>query len=92
MTKLLRPDRHKDVVIDSLTCLSETGKIDVFAFVIMPDHLHLVWRTNELNGKETAQGSFLKYTAHEFRKMLYKEDKRNLLTYEAGDINKKHEF
>ena len=34
--KLLWPDRYKDVVIDSLDYLSQAGKIDVFAFVIMP--------------------------------------------------------
>jgi putative transposase len=36
----------------------------------MPNHIHLIWRTFALNGKETAQGSFLKFTAHEFKKML----------------------
>jgi REP element-mobilizing transposase RayT len=50
-----------------------------FGFVIMPNHVHLIWRTKELNGKETAQGSFLKYTAHEFRKLLYIEENRNYL-------------
>jgi REP element-mobilizing transposase RayT len=67
---LLKPDRYKDIIIDSLGYLSDAGKIDVFGFVIMPNHIHLIWRTKELNGKETAQGSFLKYTAHEFRKLL----------------------
>src|SRR5882672_5510306 len=90
--KLLWSDRYKDVIIDSLDYLSSEGKIDVFGFVIMPNHLHLIWRTKELNGKETAQGSFLKYTAHEFRKMLYKEDKNKLLSFRVDDINKKHEF
>jgi hypothetical protein len=45
-----------------------------------------------LNGKETAQGSFLKYTAHEFRKLLYREDKRKLLSYQVDANNKQHEF
>ena len=90
--KLLWPDRYKDVVIDSLDYLGQAGKIDVFAFVIMPNHLHLIWRTNELNGKETPQGSFLKYTAHEFRKMLYREDKRQLQSFKVDEPNKKHEF
>jgi REP element-mobilizing transposase RayT len=60
--KLLQPDHYKDVIINSLDYLSNTVKIDVFGFVIMPNHVHLIWRTNELNGKETAQGSFLKFT------------------------------
>ena len=56
--RLLGEDKYKDVIIGSLEYLSNAGKIDVFAFVIMPNHIHLIWRINELNGKETAQGSF----------------------------------
>ena len=56
--KLLQPDRYKDIVIQSLTYLTHTSKIEVYGFVIMPNHIHLIWRTQELNGKETAQGSF----------------------------------
>ena len=56
--RLLLQDRYKDVIIESLQYLSNENKIDVFAFVIMPNHIHLIWRTKELNGKETAQGSF----------------------------------
>ena len=67
---LLKEDNFKEVIINSLRTLSQRGKIDVFAFIIMPNHIHLIWRINELNGKETAQGSFLKFTAHEFKKML----------------------
>ena len=65
--KLLWEDRYKDVVINSLEYLSSAGKIDVYAFVIMPTHLHLIWKTNELNGRETAQGSFLMswFVSHE---------------------------
>ena len=88
--KLLWEDRYKDVVINSLEYLSCAGKIDVYAFVIMPTHLHLIWKTNELNGKETAQGSFSKYTSHEFRKMLHREGK--LITYKIEAGNKEHEF
>ena len=88
--KLLLEDRYKEVVISSLAYLSNAGKIDVYAFVIMPNHIHLIWKTNEMNGKETAQGSFLKYTAHEFRRMLRKEGKLSL--YKVDAENKKHEF
>src|SRR5215204_5363943 len=70
--RLLLQDKYKDVIIESLQYLSSNNKIDVFAFVIMPNHIHLIWRTKELNGRETAQGSFLKYTAHEFKKLLRK--------------------
>ncbi|MFN2457256.1 MAG: transposase [Chitinophagaceae bacterium] len=90
--KLLQADHYKDIIINSLEYLSNAGKIEVFGFVIMPNHLHLIWRTKELNGKETAQGSFLKYTAHELRKLLYKEDRQKLYSYKVDADNKKHEF
>jgi hypothetical protein len=70
--KNVRPDEYKDVIINSLDYLSNAGKIGVFGFVVMPNHVHLIWRTKELNGKETA---------HEFRKMLHREDKKKLLSY-----------
>ena len=57
-------DEYKNVIIDSLQHLTDTRKIDVFAFIIMPNHIHLIWRVNEPNGKESRQESFLKYTAH----------------------------
>lgn len=88
--KLLLEDVYKDVIIDSLDYLSNAGKIDVYALVIMPNHIHLIWKVKELNGKETPQGSFLKYTAHEFKKMLYKEG--HLSTYKVAAANKGYEF
>jgi len=90
--KLLLQDEYKNVIIDSLEHLSNSGKIDVYAFVIMPNHIHLILKTNELNGKETAQASFLKFTAHKFRQMLLKEGDARLYSYKVDAENKKHEF
>lgn len=89
---LLFENEFKEIIINSLNHLSNLGKIDVFAFVIMPNHIHLIWRTKELNGKETAQGSFLKYTAHQFMKMISKENLDKLDLYAVNTSNKKHEF
>ncbi|HYM93933.1 MAG TPA: hypothetical protein VET23_07330, partial [Chitinophagaceae bacterium] len=44
---LLEKDEYKDVIIDSLQYLTDKNKIDVFAFIIMPNHIHLIWRVNE---------------------------------------------
>ena len=90
--KLLLQDEYKNVIIDSLEHLSNSGKIDVYAFVIMPNHIHLIFKTNELNGKETAQASFLKFTAHKFRQMLLQEGDSRLSSYKVDAENKKHEF
>jgi REP element-mobilizing transposase RayT len=90
--RLLDKDEYKDVIIDSLQYLSNQGKIDVFAFVIMPNHVHFIWRVNESNGKESPQGSFLKFSAHQFKKMLRKEGNGNLSSYAIKADNKNYEF
>lgn len=90
--RLLEKDAYKDVIIDSLQYLTDAGKIDVFAFVIMPNHIHLIWRIKELNGRESPQGSFMKYTAHAFRRMLQKEGEGKLNSYLVNAANKSHEF
>ncbi|WP_205942973.1 transposase [Pedobacter frigidisoli] len=86
---LLFKNKFKDIIISSFEHLSKLKKIDIYAFVIMPNHIHLIWKVNELNGKETAQGSFLKYTAHEFKKLLNDEE---LISYRVNLANKNYEF
>ncbi|MCW3091111.1 MAG: transposase [Ferruginibacter sp.] len=39
---LLKEDLFKEVLIQSLHNLSERKLIDVFAFTIMPNHIHLI--------------------------------------------------
>lgn len=87
---LLLKDEFKEVIIDSFKYLTSIGKLDIFGFVIMPNHIHTIWRCNELNGKETVQGAFLKYTAHQFKKLLINEKELNC--YAVNAINKKYEF
>jgi REP element-mobilizing transposase RayT len=58
----------------------------------MPNHIHLIWRINEKNGKESSYGSFLKFTAHEFRRKLLESDRRFLSKFKVTAINKEYEF
>jgi len=39
--QLLQHDKYKDIVINSLRFLVEDKRIKLFAFCIMPDHIHL---------------------------------------------------
>ena len=87
---LLTVDTNKKIILDSLKYLSEGETITVFGFVIMPTHIHLIWKQNKLNGRETPQGSFLKYTAHKLLSVLKNENKS--VDYAVLEMNKKHEI
>lgn len=89
---LLLHNSFKDVILQSINNLSERGKVDVFSFVIMPNHIHLIWRLNEKNGKESPHASFLKFTAHEFKKMLIAQGEEKLMSYLVDAKNKEYEF
>jgi putative transposase len=89
---LLQNDEYKKIIIESLQYLSDAGKIEVFAFVIMPNHIHLIWRTIEPNGKESPHASLLKYTAHLFKKNLKKKNKELLSGFAVDAANKSFEF
>ena len=85
---LLESETNKQVIIDTLQYLSDKGLITVYAFVIMPNHMHLIWQQKELNGKETPKGSLLKHPAHLFLKQL-KENGTSKL-YAVNEANKGH--
>jgi putative transposase len=87
---LLAEDNNQQLIVDYLGKLSSEGFITVYGFVIMPNHIHIIWKQNKLNGKETPQGSFLKFTAHEFLKKL--KAKKTSFIYEVNMANKKHEI
>jgi REP element-mobilizing transposase RayT len=62
--KVLSPDKYKLLIINNLTSLVNKGLITIYAYVIMPNHIHIVWQMNGLNGKEMPHASFNKATAH----------------------------
>lgn len=87
---LLQSNNNKQVIIDSLKFLSDKGLITVYAFVIMPNHIHLIWQQNAANGGETPKGSLLKHTAHVFLKQLQAANATS--PYIVSAANKKHEI
>ena len=89
---LLESDAMKLEIIASLQWLKAKGLISVFAFVIMPNHIHLIWQVHGNNGKESPQGSLLKFTAHQFRKKLLHDAPSLLKEYAVSAPNKAHEF
>ncbi len=70
---LLKQDKYKEVVLLELKKLVEKGLIIVYGFVIMPNHIHLIWELKRINGKEMPHASFNKATGH----LLIKDLKAN---------------
>ncbi|GAA0878606.1 hypothetical protein GCM10009119_15740 [Algoriphagus jejuensis] len=61
---LLASDRYKEIVVKSWRELVSRGMVIVYGFVIMPNHLQVIWEMKEPNGKEMPHASFNKFTSH----------------------------
>ncbi|MEO1051639.1 MAG: transposase [Bacteroidota bacterium] len=88
LTKLL----YKELIIQSLKFLKDNRKIVVYGFVIMPNHIHLIWELLEMNGKESPHSSFMKYVSHEILKDMVASGSKELSSYAVVSKTRKHQF
>jgi putative transposase len=59
---LLRPDSHKEIVLRSLEFMVEKERAKIYGFVIMPNHIHLLWRILFPWKLKHVQRDFMKFT------------------------------
>ena len=89
---LLQDDSFKMIVVNSWKYLIEQGKIKIYGYVIMPNHIHLLWQMLEMNGKESPAGSFAKFTAHQFKKLLSISNQEALARYKVDTTDRAYNF
>ena len=63
--KLFKPDKYKHLIIKTLQELVNKSFIKVYAYVIMPNHVHFIWEMLKKNKKEMPHVSFNKKVGHE---------------------------
>ena len=68
--KLLEDDEVKHIIVEALRKRVLNGQVKVCEFVIMPNHIHLIWRIQNGFKLEEAQRDFLKFTAKEIMNRL----------------------
>ncbi|WP_452232709.1 transposase [Lacinutrix sp. MEBiC02595] len=86
---LLKPEKYKQVLIESLKYLVSQKRVIVFGYVIMDNHIHIVWKPTLLYSLKHTQLSFMKFTAQRIKRDL-EENYTNVLRFflvEAKDRN-----
>ena len=89
---LLKEDLFKEVIVSSLNHLQKTNKLKVYGFVIMPNHIHLIWELLNVNGKELPHASFMKFTAHEFQRLLRSNNSEILEEFSVSRTSRNYQF
>ena len=73
---LLKPDKYKELIIDSFRFLVQQRRAKIYGFVIMVNHIHVIWQALGEQSPKEIQLSFMKYTAQ----MILKDLRKNHLT------------
>lgn len=67
---LLKNDEYKDIIVDCLKFLVEESRVEVNAFVIMSNHVHIIWQPLHDYTLTQIQTSFTTHTAKGIMKKL----------------------
>jgi len=70
---IIHQDRFKDIIMESLRFLCTENRVWLNAFVIMHNHIHLVWQMIGEHRRNDVQRDFLKYTGQQILKHLRNE-------------------
>ena len=82
---LLKDDRCKDIIIDSLRYLKKGNKIKINGYVIMRNHLHFIWQALHGHLLNDIQTSFAKFTSKKFLQLTTAQKSVNLYKVNAAD-------
>ena len=87
---LLRSEDNKMIVVNSLLWLVNNELVKIYGYVIMPNHIHLIWETLKMSGKEFPKNSFKKFTAKTFVKRMQDQNDAELINYAVKAEDRKY--
>ena len=85
-------NRNKDIIIDSLKFLVTSKRIILNAFVIMSNHIHLIWQPMFGFTPSAIQASFMKYTAQQLKRSITKTNKDVLAGFKVNKYDREYQL
>ncbi|MBK6824796.1 MAG: hypothetical protein IPG87_18135 [Saprospiraceae bacterium] len=89
MEKLFKDELYIIHVLDCLNFYTKITGVWFFAFVIMPNHLHIIYEVLDPYTNENIKHNFLSYTAHQFSNKISAEFKEEFLVNKS---KRKYQF
>jgi REP element-mobilizing transposase RayT len=89
---LLKPDKYKQIIIDSFAFLAKEKRVKVYGFVVMNNHIHLLWKIVPPYTLKEVQLSFMKYTAQMIKFDLQKHHTQVLEKFYVGAKDRQYQF
>ena len=80
----------KDIVVSSLRWLDQNKKAYTHGFVIMPNHIHILW--SYLDEEYDPEAALLSFTGHAFKKELKAHAPEILKEYQSVQADRDYQF
>lgn len=90
--KLLAPDKYKDIIMSSLRFLVKQQRVLLYGFVIMQNHIHLVWQMKAGQQRPGVQRDFLKFTAQQIKEDLLRHHPVVLQQFRVNAKDRRYQF
>ena len=89
---LRKQDKYKQIILDSLKFLVGDGRVKVYGFTIMTNHIHLIWHIQRTFKREHVQRDFLKFTAQRIKADLEQHHPKVLQNFLVDAKDRKHQI
>ena len=89
---LLTDNSCKDIIIDSLRFLVTDKRTELNAFVIMSNHVHIIWQALPGFTPGDIQASFMKFTAQQLKRKLATANSALLETCKVNKYDREYQI
>ena len=89
---LFKSDKYKELIVSSLDYLAREGSCWVYAFVVMPNHFHVVWGMKYPDILAYTQQRLLKYVAQTIRYDLRDHHPEVLVRFRTDRKDRQYQF
>ena len=90
--RLLTKEKYKDILIESMRFLVNDKRVIIYGFVIMDNHIHIIWHLQANKKREAIQRDFLKYTAQQIKKDMLINHPDDLGSFLVNAKDRKYQF
>lgn len=89
---LLADNNHKNIIVNCLKFLVSNKRIELNAFVIMSNHIHVIWQPLSGFTTSTVQASFMKFTAKQLLLSQLRKDVESLSNYKVNKYDRDYQI
>jgi len=88
----LKEDSYKDIIINCLKFMTDDKRVEVSAFCIMSNHIHIIWQPLQHYTLTQIQFSFARHTAKQIKKKISEEQPHLLQRFKVNKYDREYQI